>query len=65
MFAAKHRASEPVKGAAPKQQEGWISIHDSLPDYGQRIVGRSPRGEWTENFDPYEGLGAMTHWKPA
>ena len=45
--------------------EGWISVKDRLPQYGQPIEGRNARGQtWGEEFDPGEPLGNMIEWRP-
>lgn len=42
----------------------WVPVDVHMPRHGQRIIGRSVSGMWTETHDASEPLGHMTHWMP-
>jgi hypothetical protein len=42
----------------------WVPVDVRMPRHGQRIIGRSQSGMWTETHDASEPLGHMTHWMP-
>lgn len=54
-----------VKYVPEAESFAWRDVKDTLPNKGQRIMGRDAEfNTWEESWDTAEPLGQMTHWVP-